>query len=49
MTMFNSPMSLVIHGKTIFVPSSPEKYLSGVYGSNWSIPNKDFSYDDYSK
>lgn len=32
---------------TLFVPSDYEKLLEFIYGKDWKIPNKDFSFSDY--
>lgn len=45
--MFLSPKYIDIHGFNLSVPNPPELYLSGVYGTDWKIPNEDFSYFDY--
>ena len=45
--MFNKPEIKKVHGFSLYVPSSYQRYLAGVYGANWHEPRPDFSYFDY--
>ena len=47
--MFSNYSTIEIHGFHLNVPNPQEKYLKGIYGKNWKIPNPDFGYDDYGK
>ena len=40
--MFVDSKVLSIFGFPINVPNPPEKYLSGIYGSDWQTPRPDF-------
>ena len=45
--MFTECKTINIHGQLLNIPSDINKYLTGVYGSNWSTPNPDFDYSNY--
>jgi predicted nucleotidyltransferase len=47
--MFLNSKTVNIHGYKLKLPNPPEKYLEGVYGKSWRIPNPEFSYDNYGK
>lgn len=47
--MFLNSKTEKIHGYKLKLPNPPEKYLEGVYGKSWRIPNPKFSYDNYGK
>lgn len=46
---FINPTIIKIHDLNINVPKFYYKYLSGIYGKSWKIPNKKFTYLDYGK
>lgn len=48
MERFLQPTSIVIRGRNYNVPSSPVKYLTAIYGSDWEQPRPDFTALDYS-
>lgn len=45
--MFVECTAVEVHGYLLNLPSPINKYLTGVYGSNWSTPNPNFGYSDY--
>ncbi len=47
--MFLNSKIVKIHGYKLKIPNPPEKYLEGIYGKSWRIPNPKFSYDNYGK
>lgn len=49
MNMFSKSTNILIHSFFLNIPNPPEKYLEGIYGKNWQIPNPDFKYNDYGK
>lgn len=46
-SMFTNYKKITIHNFRLNVPNPPEKYLEGIYGKSWNIPNPEFSYNDY--
>jgi phosphorylcholine metabolism protein LicD len=47
--MFSNSKNIEIYGFNLKVPNPPDKYLKGVYGKFWYVPNPKFAYDDYGK
>ena len=45
--MFTNCSQINIHGNSMNVPNPPEEYLEKVYGPEWSKPNPNFGYADY--
>lgn len=46
-SMLLEPAEVIVQGRVFYVPNPPERYLSGLYGSDWKVPRPDFTYDDY--
>ncbi len=44
---FIEPRQIKWCGTEILAPSDPDEYLKLIYGANWQIPDRNFSYNDY--
>ena len=47
--MFTNHAEIEIHGYLLNIPDPVEKYLDGIYGLSWNVPNPKFAYNDYGK